>query len=73
MRYISCHRKPFGALALDDITTTIAAEIVAAYVSNNSVAAADLAQLIGDVHAALTRLGNPVAAVVEEKLQPAVS
>ena len=58
---------------MDDITTTIAAEIVAAYVSNNSVAAADLAQLIGDVHAALTRLGNPVAAVVEEKLQPAVS
>ena len=51
---------------------TIAAEIVAAYVSNNSVASADLGRLIGEVHSALERLANPVVSVVEEKLQPAV-
>ena len=54
--------------------TTIAAEIVAAYVSNNSIAVADLPALIGDVHSALQRIANgqtdptPVAA----KLVPAV-
>ena len=54
--------------------TTIAAEIVAAYVSNNSIAVADLPALIGEVHSALQRIANgqtdrtPVAA----NLAPAV-
>ena len=54
--------------------TTIAAEIVAAYVSNNSIAVTDLPALIGEVHSALQRIANgqtdrtPVAA----NLAPAV-
>ena len=50
----------------------LTADIVAAYVSNNSVRADDLAQLIGDVHAALqqTRSGKPEPA--PEPQEPAV-
>jgi len=47
------------------------ADIVAAYVSNNSVAAADLPALIEAVHRALGQLGTPAAAPVEE-LKPAI-
>jgi predicted transcriptional regulator len=49
-------------------------EIVSAYVSNNSIAAGDLAQLIGEVHAALTRVssGAPVE-VKAEAQKPAIS
>lgn len=47
------------------------ADIVAAYVSNNSVAAADLPALIESVHRALGQLGAPVAPTVEEQ-KPAV-
>ncbi|MFG1297176.1 MULTISPECIES: Ros/MucR family transcriptional regulator [Xanthobacter] len=47
------------------------ADIVAAYVSNNSVAAADLPALIESVHRALGQLGAPVAPPVEEQ-KPAV-
>ncbi len=36
---------------------TLAADIVAAHVSNNSVAVGDLPILIANVHGALTRLG----------------
>jgi predicted transcriptional regulator len=36
----------------------LAAQIVSAYVGKNPVPAADLPRLIGDVHAALTRVGN---------------
>jgi predicted transcriptional regulator len=53
---------------LDAVERT--AEIVAAYVSNNTVAASDLGNLIRDVHMALSGLGNPVAA--PEPLVPAV-
>ena len=58
----------------DNTNTTIAAEIVAAYVSNNSVAAADLPALIGDVHSALVRIakGAFAPAPVEAKPIPAV-
>lgn len=51
----------------------LAAEIVSAYVSNNSVPAADLPALINEVYTALTRVGTPVAEVVSEPLKPAVS
>ena len=49
----------------------LTADIVAAHVSNNSVAISDLSLLINNVHAALTGLGS--TPVVEEKLVPAVS
>lgn len=51
----------------------LAVDIVAAYVSNNSVPVADLPGLIGGVHAALTSLvGAPKAsAPAMEKLTPA--
>ena len=39
--------------------TTFAAEIVSAYVANNTVTPADLPALISDVHRALTQAGSP--------------
>jgi len=51
----------------------LAAEIVSAYVSNNSVPAGDLASLINDVHAALVRVGAGVAVVPTEPPKPAVA
>jgi len=50
----------------------LAADIVSAYVSNNSVSANDLAALISDVHGALQRVGAGVVEVVVEPLKPAV-
>jgi predicted transcriptional regulator len=58
---------------MDESTITQAAEIVSAYVSNNTVAAADLPRLIADVNTALQRLTGVVPAPFEEpKLVPAV-
>ena len=55
-------------------TIELAAEIAAAFVSNNSVRPADLPTLIGDIHGALQRVSSGVAAVAEpEKQTPAVS
>jgi predicted transcriptional regulator len=51
----------------------LAADIVSAYVSNNSVAPAELPALIRDVHAALSRLHEAPPAPVAEPLKPAVS
>ena len=51
----------------------LAAEIAAAYVSNNSVRSADLPALIGDIHGALQRVAAGAAVVAEpEKQMPAV-
>jgi predicted transcriptional regulator len=51
----------------------LAAEIAAAFVSNNSVRPADLPALIGDIHGALQRFSSGAVAVAEpEKLTPAV-
>ena len=55
----------------NEMLVTLTADIVAAHVSNNSVAISDLALLINNVHAALSNLGNQP--VVEEKPVPAVS
>ena len=52
---------------------SLSAEIVAAYVSHNSVPAAGLADLIHSVHAALTNLGGVAATPKAEPLVPAVS
>lgn len=50
----------------------LAAEIVSAHVSNNSVAAGDLPTLIKSVYGALSALGE-VQPAAEEKREPAVS
>jgi predicted transcriptional regulator len=51
----------------------LTAKIVAAYVSHNSVSAGDLAGLINQVHAALTRVTTGHSEVPSEPLKPAVS
>ena len=57
-----------------DTTNTIAltAEIVAAYVSNNTVASADIPALISQVHTALLRVTNGETKPPSELLKPAV-
>ena len=49
-----------------------AADIVSAYVSNNSVPATDLPMLINEVHLALMRVTTGTVAPVAEALKPAV-
>jgi predicted transcriptional regulator len=58
-----------------DHLVTLAADIVCAYVSNNTVAAADLPGVIGAVHTALTQAtsGQAPAPVVREEQKPAIS
>jgi predicted transcriptional regulator len=51
----------------------LTAEIVSAYVSNNSIGAQDLAALIASVHTSVKALGSPPAPTEVEKPQPAVS
>jgi predicted transcriptional regulator len=51
----------------------LTAEIVSAYVSNNSVPAADLSSLIDQIHSALTRVSSGQSEVGSEPLKPAVS
>ncbi|KRC81126.1 MucR family transcriptional regulator [Sphingomonas sp. Root241] len=57
---------------IQETLITLTADIVAAHVSNNSVAVSDLPVLIQNVHGALTGLGR-VAAEPEVKQEPAVS
>ena len=52
---------------------SLAADIVSAYVSYNSVPTGGLADLIHAVHATLTKLGAVTAAPEPEKLIPAVA
>jgi len=52
---------------------TLTADIVAAHVSNNSVAVSDVAMLIVNVHAALNKLSSQNETVEEERPEPAVS
>ena len=51
----------------------LTAEIVSAYVSNNSVAAGDIPALINQVHAALARVSSGHNELPSEPLKPAVS
>ena len=56
---------------ITELLITLTADIVAAHVSNNSVAVSDVSNLISNVHAALSEISGP--AVVEEiALEPAV-
>jgi predicted transcriptional regulator len=61
----------------DAMTSTnnieLAAEIVSAYVSNNSVPVGDLPSLISDVHAALVRVGAGIVVAPTEPPKPAVA
>jgi predicted transcriptional regulator len=50
----------------------LAADIVSAYVSNNSVATSDLPALIGDIHSALLRISGGSGEAPSEVLKPAV-
>jgi predicted transcriptional regulator len=50
----------------------LAADIVSAYVSNNTVPTSDLAALIGDVHQALVKAATGALEPVKEELKPAV-
>jgi predicted transcriptional regulator len=52
----------------DQVETT--ADLVAAYVSNNSVRPADLPELIASIHAALTSLGTPATPAAEQVEKP---
>ncbi len=51
----------------------LAADIVSAYVSNNSVAASDLPSLISEVHSALRRVTSGGPGVSMEAQRPAIS
>ena len=57
---------------IHETLVTLTADIVAAHVSNNSVAVSDLPVLIQNVHGALASLGGP-APEPEVKQEPAVS
>ncbi|ATY33587.1 MucR family transcriptional regulator [Sphingomonas psychrotolerans] len=57
---------------IQETLITLTADIVAAHVSNNSVAVSDLPVLIQNVHGALTGLGRTVVEP-EVKQEPAVS
>ena len=50
----------------------LAADIVSAYVSNNSVPASELPALLSDVHAAIVRVATGAQPVVVEAAKPAV-
>ena len=51
----------------------LTAQIVSAYVGNNSVPSADIAGLIGQVHAALKRVSGGQMTALAEPAKPAVS
>ena len=50
----------------------LTAEIVSAYVSNNTVASADIPALINQIHAALRRVSNGDGQMPAEPLKPAI-
>jgi predicted transcriptional regulator len=51
----------------------LTAEIVSAYVSNNTVSAGDIPGLISQIHSALTRVSGAASEAHSEPLRPAVS
>jgi len=59
---------------VDDSNISLAADIVAAYVSNNTLKQDDLPQFLADVHASLSRVarGGFLEGAVEPKRVPAV-
>ena len=59
-------------IQMKEMLITLTSDIVAAHVSNNDVAVADVTALITNVYTALAGLGEPVE-VEEPKPQPAVA
>jgi predicted transcriptional regulator len=57
----------------DDQLITLTADIVSAHVANNSVAVGDVANLVQQVHAALSKVGETAAAPEPQAKVPAVS
>ena len=56
-----------------DSSITLAADIVSAFISNNSVPSSEIPALVGDVHAALIRLSEVAEAIpLAEAQKPAV-
>src|SRR3954451_1419768 len=51
----------------------LTAEIISAYVSNNTVVASDLPAIIGDVHEALSKASQRIGQTEREELRPAVA
>ena len=51
----------------------LTAEIISAYVSNNTVGREDLAGIIADVHEALSRASQRVGSAEREELKPAIA
>jgi predicted transcriptional regulator len=68
---IECERMDDGAVSDNFIELT--AEIVSAYVSNNTVPASDISNLINQVHGALVRVSSGQVEPQPEALKPAVS
>jgi predicted transcriptional regulator len=62
---------------MDDLNRTdlieLTAEIISAYVSNNTVVASDLPAIIGDVHDALSKASQRIGQSEREELRPAVT
>lgn len=58
---------------MQETLVTLTADIVAAHVSNNSVAVSDLPLLISNVHGALVGLGTTAPEPEAKKQEPAVS
>ena len=57
-----------------DNSITLAADIVSAFISNNSVPSSEIASLVGDVHTALMRLSHVAEpSLPPEAQKPAVS
>lgn len=57
----------------NDTLLTLTADIVAAHVSNNTVATGDVANLISQVHQALSGLGKPQEDAAPARREPRVS
>lgn len=56
-----------------DSSIVLAADIVSAFISNNSVPSTEIAALVGEVHAALTRLSHAETPLpIPEAQKPAV-
>jgi predicted transcriptional regulator len=62
-----------GEVATDSSITRLTADVVAAYVSNNSIPSGDLAELIRQVHSSLSGLTGQVVETPAEPLKPAIA
>lgn len=62
-----------GKNVKDDTLIELTADVVAAYVSNNSLPVTDIAALISDVHGALGRVESAAKASPAERPKPAVN